>query len=171
MQLFCIVKIPQSCYIWPILYLHLRIPNYLLISLLSHPLLWLMETLRLDLVLIHSNAFVYMQELTVGCESNITINSDRKLAKQRLLFNSLRTNYTSIKFVNLSMSALGIFGASCDSLLQMLQDLHFDTNFQKNVVMKVSNIVMKVSNIAMRCSYYLCCGHNTQWTCSNLLNL
>ena len=151
-----------------------------------------METLRLDLVLILSNAFVYMQELTVGCESNITINSDRKLAKQRLLFNSLRTNYTSIKFVNLSMSALGIFGASCDSLLQMLQDLHFDTNFQKNIVMKVSNIVMKVSNIvmkvsnivmkvsnivmkvsniAMRCSYYLCCGHNTQWTCSNLLNL
>jgi len=58
-----------------------------------------------------------MLELTVGFESNITINSDRKLAKDRPLFNSLRTNFTSIKFVNLSMSALGLFGASSDSLL------------------------------------------------------
>ena len=37
--------ITQYFCIWPILYLHLRMPHYLLISLLSHPLLWLLEIL------------------------------------------------------------------------------------------------------------------------------
>ena len=110
------------------------------------------DSLRPDLVLILNGTSVYMLELTVGFESNITINSDRKLAKYHPLFN-----------VNLSMSALGIFGASSDSLLQMLQDLHFDSNIQ-------NNIVMKASNIAIRCSYYIYCRRNKQWTCPNLLN-
>ena len=61
------------------------------------------------------------------------------------------------------MSALGIFGASSDSLLQMLQDLHFDAIVQ-------NNIVMKALNIAIRCSYYIYCRRNKQWTCPNLLN-
>ena len=41
------------------------------------------------------------------------------------------------------MSALDIFGASSDSLLQMLQDLHFDANVQNNIVMKASNIAIR----------------------------
>ena len=120
-------------------------------------------SLRPNVVLILNNTSVYMLELTVGFESNITINSDRKLAKYRPLFNSLRANYTSIKFANLSMSALGIFGASSDSLLQMLEDLHVDANVQ-------NNIVMKASNIAIRCSYYIYCRRNKEWTCLNLSN-
>ena len=39
------------------------------------------------------------------------------------LFNNLTTKYTSIKFANLSMNALRIYGASSDSLMHMLQDL------------------------------------------------
>ena len=104
-----------------------------------------------------------MLELTVGFESNITISSDRKLAKYRPLFNSLKANYTNIKVVHISISALGIFGASSDSPLRMLQDLHFDANFQ-------NNIMMKALSIAVRCSYYIYCWCNKQWTCSNLLN-
>ena len=137
-------------YIWPIHYLHSRMPHYLLISLLSHPLLWS------DLVLILNDTSVYMLELTVGFESKITINSNRKLAKYRPLFNSLRANCTSIKFFNLSMSA------SSDSLLQMLQDLHFEANVQ-------NNIVMKASNTAIRCSNCIYCRRNKQWTYHNLL--
>ena len=113
------------------------------------------DSLRPDLVTVLNNTSVYLLEPKVGFESNITINSDRKLAKYRPLFKSLRTNYTSIKFVNLSMSALGIFGTSSDSLLQLLQDLHLDDNVQKN-------IVKKASNIAIRCSYYIYCRSNKQ---------
>ena len=120
------------------------------------------DSLRPDLVLILNNTFVYLLELTVGFESNIAINSDRKLTKYHPLFNSLRTNYTSIKFVNLSMSALRIFGTSSDSFVHLLQDLHFDVNVQKNI--------MKSSNIAVWCSYYIYCRRNKQWTCPDLLN-
>ena len=121
------------------------------------------DSLRPDLVLVLNNTSVYLLELTFGVESKITINSDRKAAKYCPLFNSLRSKYTNIKFVNLSMSALGIFGSSSDSLLQMLQDLHFDNNFQQS-------IVMKASNIAIRCSYYIYCRRNKTWTSPELLN-
>ena len=47
------------------------------------------NSLRPDHVLILNDTSVYMLELTVGFESNITINSDRKLAKYRPLFNRL----------------------------------------------------------------------------------
>ena len=121
------------------------------------------DSFRPHLFLILNNTSVYLLELTVGSESNMTINSDRKLAKICPLFNSLTTNYTSITFVNLSMSALGIFGTSSDSLLQMLQDLHLDANVQKN-------IVRKASNIAIRCSYYIYDRCNKQWACPDLLS-
>ena len=42
------------------------------------------------------------------------------------LFGSLQKSYSKVKFSNLSMSALGIFGTSAESLLSMLIDLHFD---------------------------------------------
>ena len=38
------------------------------------------------------------------------------------------------------------------------------------VIVIVNNIVMKASNIAIRCSYYIYCRRNKQWTCPNLLN-
>ena len=51
-------------------------------------------------------------ELTVGFESNIKVNSDRKAHP---LLTNLRTDYTIINFVNFSMSALGIFGTSSNT--------------------------------------------------------
>ena len=38
---------------------------------------------------------------------------------------SLQKSYSTVKFVNLSMSALGIFGTSSESLLSMLTDFAF----------------------------------------------
>ena len=66
-------------------------------------------------------------------------NNNRKLAKYRPLYNSLRTNYTSIKFVNLSMSALCIFGTSSDSLLlrTFFLKLHFHI-YKLNIQIQIS---------------------------------
>ena len=108
------------------------------------------DSLRPDLVLIVNNTSVYVLELSVGFESNISINSDSKLAKYRPHFNSPRTNYTSIKFVNLSMSALGIFGASPDFLLQMLQDLYFDANVQTNIGIEIFQTINKLNTPFMQ---------------------
>ena len=92
----------------------------------------------------------------------VIYDSDCKAAKCHPLFNSLGTKYTSINFATLSMSTLGILGASSDSLLQMLHDLHFDINVQKN-------IDMKASNIAISCSCYIYCIYNRQWICPKML--
>ena len=70
------------------------------------------DSLRLDLVLVLNNTTVYLLELTVGFESNIKVNSDRKAAKYHPLLTNPLTEYTNINFVNFSMSALGIFGIS-----------------------------------------------------------
>ena len=47
----------------------------------SSPSLITGDSLRSDLVLVLNNTTVYLLELTVGFESNIKVNSDRKAAK------------------------------------------------------------------------------------------
>ena len=60
------------------------------------------------------------------------------------------------------MSALGISRTSSDSFLHMLNDLNFKQNLQHE-------IFMKASNIAIRCTYYIYCRRNKQWTSPDLL--
>ena len=108
------------------------------------------DSLRPDLVLVLNSTTVYLPELTVGFESKITINSERKSDKYRPLILALQENFYDVKFINLSMNALGIFGRSSDSFSSMLKDLHFDTTRQQQ-------IIMKASNNAIRCTYFIFC--------------
>ena len=84
------------------------------------------ESLRTDLVLVLNNTSAYVLELTVGFESNIKINSDCKATKYHSLIANLHWSYSTVKFVNLSMSALGILETSSESFLSMLADLNID---------------------------------------------
>ena len=126
------------------------------------PSLIIGDSLRPDLVFVLNNTTVYLLELTVGFEPNIKVNSERKAAKYHPLLTNLRTEYTNINFVNLSMSALGIYGTSSDTFLQMLKDLNFNQNL-------THQIIMKASNIAIRCTYYIYCRRNKQWSNPELL--
>ena len=67
-----------------------------------------------------------------------------------------------IKFVNLSMSAIGLMGKSSESLLLMLEDLNTDKSAQKYTI-------RKIMNIAIRCTYYVFCCHNKPWNNPDLL--
>ena len=82
------------------------------------------ESLRPDFVLLDSS--LYILEPTVGFESNIQINSERKKAKYHSLISDLAPTFSSIQFMNLSMSTLGVLGKSSNSLLLSLEDLKFD---------------------------------------------
>ena len=115
------------------------------------------DSLRPDLVLVLNNASVYVLELTVGFESNIKINSDRKATKYHPLINHLHSSYSTVTFVNLSMSAIGIFRTSSESFLSMLTDLQLDDKTKKNAL-------LKTMNIAVRCTYYIFCRRNKNWT-------
>ena len=62
------------------------------------------------------NRILYILELTVGSETNLTINSDRKHQKYLTLFANQGNVYDTVKFVNVSVSSLGVFGESTSSL-------------------------------------------------------
>ena len=110
-----------------------------------------------------NNTSAYVLELTVGFESNIKINSDGKAAKYHPLIIKLQRSYSTVKFVNLSMSAPGILGTSSESFLSMLTDLNFDEATKKHTL-------LKSMNIAIRCTYYIFCRRNKSWTNPELLN-
>ena len=102
---------------------------------------------------ISKNSILYLLELTVGFESNTQINSDRKASKYNSLIKDLKYTYSDVKFVNLSMSTIGIIGNSSESLLLVLDDLNLDKPAQNSVI-------RKVMNIAIRCTYYVFCRRN-----------
>ena len=116
------------------------LPSFLSLSVISG------ASLRPDLVFNSEKSIPYIYEITVGFESNIEINSDRKAAKYSPLIFDLKHTYSDLKFVNLSMSTIGIMGKSPESLLPMLDDLHLDKPTKKYVI-------RKVMSIAIRCTY------------------
>ena len=120
------------------------------------------ESLRPDLVLVLDNT-AYVLELTVGFESNIKINSDCKAAKYHPLITNLQRLYSTVKFVNLSLSALGILGTSSESFLSMVTNLNFNEKTKKHAL-------LKSMNIAIRCTYYIFYRRNKSWTNPELLN-
>ena len=69
----------------------------------------------------------------------------------------------AIKFVNISMSALGILGSSSDSLLSVIKVFNFDQNSQ-------NHIIKKFVCIAIRCTYYVFCRRNKPWPSPELLD-
>ena len=88
-----------------------------------------------DLLLLIDAKILHILELTVGFETNIQNNSDRKAAKYSSLISDLSLSYSKVVFVDLSMGAIGIMGSSCNSLLSLLQELHFDKSTTKTIIM------------------------------------
>ena len=90
--------------------LYADLPSFLSPSIITG------DSLRPDLVLV-TDTSLYILELTVGFESSLQINSDRKKAKHHSLISDLTPTFSNIKFINLSMSTLGLLSKSSDSLL------------------------------------------------------
>ena len=128
----------------------------------SSPSLITGDSLRPDLVLISPDNTLYLLELTVGFETNIEKNSIRKATKYKPLLRDLNSSYRRVHFINLSMSALGIFESSSDSIVTMMDYLGFDKN-------RRSQIIKKIINISVRCTYYIFCRRNKPWTNPELL--
>ena len=122
------------------------------------------DTLRPDLILHnkHKN-ILYILELTVGFESKLKVNSDRKLNKYKSLVLSLSSSYNTVHFVNVSMSALGVLDNSCHSLVKMMKDLDMSETLQRH-------IISKIMNISIRCTYYIFCCRNKDWSNPDLMD-
>ena len=120
------------------------------------------DTFRPDLLLSISNDHLYILELSVGYESNLQTNVDRKRERYKDLIIQQREHYRTVIFVNLSISSLGVFSKECDAFLDMLNDLGFDDRHRKYCI-------RKIMSTAIRTTYYIFCCRNKDWSTSELL--
>ena len=115
-----------------------------------------------DLLLCIGTATIYIVELTVGFETNITTNAYRKRNKYLQLTRDLSSKYRNAKFINLSISSIGIFGKSCKSFIKMCNDLGIEKQH-------LNYILSKITAIIIRSTYYIFCMRNKSWTNPDLL--
>ena len=71
-------------------------------------------------------------------------------------------NYRCVRFVNLSMSSLGVFSDECSTFLDMMNDIGIDKKQQLY-------IIKKMINIAIRATYYIFCCRNRNWDSPGLM--
>jgi len=100
--------------------LYASLPAFLSPSLITG------DSHRPDLILVTNDNNSYILELTIRFESNIKFNSDRKAIKYNPLQKELRSKYQQIKFINLSLGALGTVGSSSESFIDLLNSLEFN---------------------------------------------
>ena len=107
------------------------------------------DSLCPDLLLETADKILYILELTIGFETNITCNAERKEAKYSTLVKNLRKFYQDVKFINLSISCLGIYDQSCTRFMDMCNDLKFDSRDQKYIISKITNAQPTTSSAAV----------------------
>ena len=122
--------------------LYVDLPGYL------SPCIITGDRLRPDILFSTAVNILYIIELTVGFETNLNINASHKELKYRPLQVDLDKAYDRIKFFNLYISSLGIFGNSSDYFLQMCHDIGINKHH-------LTFIVTKLSTIIIRTTYYI----------------
>ena len=105
---------------------------------------------------------IYILELTIGYESNLQNDATSKRQKYENLIKEQQKHYEKVKFVNLSISSLGVFMESSLGFIEMLKDLKFDGKCTKY-------FVRKIINTCIRSSYYIFCMRNKEWSNPKLL--
>ena len=121
-----------------------------------------LDWLKRDCSQSSTSANWYVLELTVGFESNLNNNAVHKKEKYLNLINEMSRNYRCVRFVNLSMSSLGVFSDECSTFLDMMNDIGIDKKQQRY-------IIKKMINIAIRATYYIFCCRNRNWDSPGLM--
>ena len=121
------------------------------------------DSYRPDLLVhLQPNDCLYVIELTVGFESNLESNIIRKREKYKDLINNLKSDYRSVKFVNLSLSSLGVFSSQSSSFQDMMKEMNINDKHRYY-------IIKKMINITIRASYYIFCCRNKTWDNPDLM--
>ena len=102
--------------------------------------------------------------VTVGFETNLEVNTELKKAKYRSLVENLKSEYTEVKFVNLSISSPGIFGFSCSSFIDMCDALAVDDGHWHYLIAKLYSTII-------RTTYFMFSQRNKPWNNAEFLSL
>ena len=112
------------------------------------------EDFRPDLV-ITTNTNIYIVELTVGFETNIRKNEERKQSKYTDIINNL-SKEKKVLFVNLSMGACGVVGKESGKLFSMLKEFGMNE-------MESHFLIRKLMNVCIRSTYFIFCKREKAW--------
>ena len=89
--------------------LYVDLPGYLSPSILTG------ESLLPDMLLSIEDKCLYIIDLTVGFETNLKRNSQRKEIKYRPLLTHFENTYRKVEFIKLSTSSVGMIGQTSES--------------------------------------------------------
>ena len=106
--------------------------------------------------------YIIIVIITVNFESSLNNNAVRKKEKYLNLIKEMSRNYRCEKFVNLSMSSLGVFSDECSTFLDMMNGIGIDKEHQHYMI---KNMI----NIAIRSTYFISCCRNRNWDSSGFL--
>ena len=101
------------------------------------------DNLRPDMLLSIGTDTLYIIELTVGFETNIDRNAERKHDRYLQLTHDLSSMYRCVRLSNLSTSSLEIFGNSCKSFTEMCNDLDVEKQHMKYILRKATHIIIR----------------------------
>ena len=65
--------------------------------------------------------------------------------------------YNSAQFVNLSIGALGVYGKTVTSLIRFLSGSGMNKK-------EIDSPLCKICNVFIRCTYYMFCSRNKEWS-------
>ena len=102
------------------------------------------EQFRPDRIFSTASNILYIIEFTVGFEVNIYNNASRQYEEYHSLKQEISSNYHEVKFTNVSISSLGIFG-------------------------HLKYILKTLITIIIYAAYYIFCALNKPWTTPELL--
>ena len=129
----------------------------------SNPPIITGDDYRPDILILTKDNCLYVLELTVGYETNLRNNIQRKYSKYKEMIIEQKKKFHPVKFINLSISALGVFEKESSAFIQMLEHLNSDKA-------SVKYIIRKIINIAIRTTYYVFCSRNKDWSNPYLMN-
>ena len=119
--------------------LFVDLPGYLSPSILTG------ESLRPDMLLSIEDKCLYIIELTVGFETNLERNAERKEIKYRPLLKQFENKYRKTKFINLSTSLLGMFGQASESFFDMCTELGIEQSHLNYIAIKMTTIIIRTT--------------------------
>ena len=106
---------------------------------------------------IKRNNNLWILELSVGFETNLEKNRNAKNLRYNTLIQRLKRTYRKVKFINLSLGAIGFYSKSQDTFSNLFSDLEVDKAHSRYVLSKISNVCIKTM-------YYLFFFKGEDWT-------
>ena len=118
------------------------------------------EMLRPDLIVIKGSD-MFIMELTIGFETNMSKNADRKQRHYLDLIENINPG-GKVRFLNLSMGASGVLCNQSTKIIEWLQEVGL-TEREALYTLK------KIMNVCLRCTYFLFCKRDEEIVIPKLL--